>query len=329
MLKISVIVPVYKVEKYLRQCVDSILKQTNQNLEVILVDDGSPDRCPQICDKYAAKDSRVTVIHKTNGGLSDARNHGVKIATGDYGIFIDSDDYWYDHGALDYLVNRIEKSKPDTLSFPYLYDDEGSGRKFVKFGNTCNMPVLLSSKEEQLRYLIQKGLYIASACNKMIKMELLKRIPFERGKVAEDVLWCAKLLCEAKNFDYVNYCFYCYRQRKDSIAHNYTEKVLEDLRDAIFGCCNIVQECPENIKPFVGCYAAYQFSTFIAVQSFMKKFPAQCVRDLQNYSKILRFNQSSAKVRMMYRGARIFGLYNWCLLIRATRLFWDSRRDLL
>ncbi|MDO5139724.1 MAG: glycosyltransferase family 2 protein, partial [Oscillospiraceae bacterium] len=220
MLRISVIVPVYKVEKYLCQCLDGILNQTYQNLEVILVDDGSPDRCPQICDEYAAKDSRVIVIHKTNGGLSDARNYGVEAATGEYGIFIDSDDYWYDQGALDYLVTRIEKSKPDILSFPYLYDDEGSGRKSVKLGNNCNMPLLLSSKEEQLEFLILRGLYIASACNKMIKIQLLKNNPFERGKVAEDILWCAKLLCEAESFDYVNYCFYCYRQIIDSISHN-------------------------------------------------------------------------------------------------------------
>ena len=92
-LLISVIVPVYKSEKYLKRCVDSILNQTYQNLEIILVDDGSPDNCPQICDKYAEKDSRIRVIHKPNGGLSDARNKGLDIANGNYIAFVDSDDY--------------------------------------------------------------------------------------------------------------------------------------------------------------------------------------------------------------------------------------------
>lgn len=93
MQKLSVIVPVYKVEPYIHKCVDSILGQTYTNLEVILVDDGSPDNCGKICDEYAAKDKRVKVIHKKNGGLSDARNAGIDISTGDIIGFIDSDDY--------------------------------------------------------------------------------------------------------------------------------------------------------------------------------------------------------------------------------------------
>ena len=91
--KVSVIIPVYKVEKYLEKCIDSVINQSYSNLEIILVDDGSPDNCGKICDKYAKKDNRIRVIHKTNGGLSDARNNGIKIATGNYIAFIDSDDY--------------------------------------------------------------------------------------------------------------------------------------------------------------------------------------------------------------------------------------------
>ena len=90
---ISVIVPIYNVEKYLDRCVDSIINQTYKNLEIILVDDGSPDNCPQMCDDYAKKDSRIKVVHKENGGLSDARNVGMEVATGEYVSFIDSDDY--------------------------------------------------------------------------------------------------------------------------------------------------------------------------------------------------------------------------------------------
>ena len=90
---ISVIVPIFKVEDYLRKCVDSVINQTYKNLEIILVDDGSPDNCPKICDEYANQDSRIKVIHKENGGLSDARNAGMKIAKGEYVSFIDSDDY--------------------------------------------------------------------------------------------------------------------------------------------------------------------------------------------------------------------------------------------
>ena len=101
---ISVIVPIYNVEKYLDRCVDSIINQTYKNLEIILVDDGSPDNCPQMCDDYAKKDSRIKVVHKENGGLSDARNVGMEVATGEYVSFIDSDDYI----SLDFYETLLE-----------------------------------------------------------------------------------------------------------------------------------------------------------------------------------------------------------------------------
>jgi glycosyltransferase involved in cell wall biosynthesis len=109
-IKISVILPIYKVEKYLKKCVDSVLDSTFKNLEVILVDDGSPDACPQICDDYAMVDSRVKVIHKENGGQSSARNAGLAIASGDYISFIDPDDSIYNDG-YQYTVNQIVKKR--------------------------------------------------------------------------------------------------------------------------------------------------------------------------------------------------------------------------
>ena len=107
---ISVIIPVYKVELYLKQCVESILIQTYSNIEIILVDDGSPDSCPQICDEYARKDYRIKVIHKSNGGLSDARNVGLNGAVGQYVVFVDSDDYWLNENCLKSLVDEINRT---------------------------------------------------------------------------------------------------------------------------------------------------------------------------------------------------------------------------
>lgn len=109
MVKVSVVIPVYKVEKYLRECVDSVLAQSCTELEVILVDDGSPDRCGQICDEYAAADKRVSVIHKQNGGLSDARNAGLKRASGKYVLFVDSDDM-IANNAVEKLLAAAEKN---------------------------------------------------------------------------------------------------------------------------------------------------------------------------------------------------------------------------
>ena len=103
---VSIIVPIYKVEPYLRRCLDSIVNQTYTNLEIILVDDGSPDNCPQTCDEYAAKDNRIIVIHKENGGLSDARNIGLDIWKGDYISFVDSDD-WVEKKYIEIFKNLV------------------------------------------------------------------------------------------------------------------------------------------------------------------------------------------------------------------------------
>ena len=113
---ISVIVPIYNVEKYLDKCVDSIINQTYKNLEIILVDDGSPDNCPKMCDDYAKKDSRIKVVHKENGGLSDARNAGMKVATGEYVSFIDSDD-WIDLETFSISMAKIEECNAQIVAF--------------------------------------------------------------------------------------------------------------------------------------------------------------------------------------------------------------------
>lgn len=329
MPKISVIIPVYKVEQYLKQCVDSVLSQTYYDLEVILVDDGSPDGCPKICDDYEKNDSRVRTIHKENGGLSDARNKGVEIAKGEYGIFIDSDDYWENPEALSFLNERLKVTNADVLSFPYQLLDDNNGSKQVRVQHLTNMPSQSTSKEDQLSFMFKNGLYIASACNKIVKMHLLKNISFETSKFSEDIEWCARLLQKAQNFDYINCCFYCYRQRKDSIAHTISLKNCSDLKDAIIRCYDITNDSSKSIQPYLKEYTAYQFATFIAVQSFSDEFPIKYIQELSRYSNILRYNNTSSKVRVMYFGIRVFGLTNWCRIIRATKVIWDSRRNIL
>ena len=110
-MKISFIIPIYKVEQYLEQCVNSVLNQTYKDIEVILVDDGSPDNCPKMCDEFATIDNRIKVVHKPNGGLSDARNAGLKVAIGDYVIFMDSDDFWTDNKHLEQLISIVNKNQ--------------------------------------------------------------------------------------------------------------------------------------------------------------------------------------------------------------------------
>ncbi len=329
MIKISVIVLIYKVEKYLHQCIDSILNQTYRNIEVILVDDGSPDACPQICDEYAKKDSRVVVIHKNNEGLSEARNAGVKYATGELGLFVDGDDYWDDRDGLQKIVERHEKFPTEVLCFGYYKEEEETKKRTQKANCTESMPLKITMPEAQIEFLMSRSLYVASACNKLIDVNLLKKLPFEKGKIAEDVVWCALLLKEAKSFDYFSLLFYCYRQRTGSISSTISAKSCIDLKDAIIACCDLAENSESQRKQFICQYTAYQFSTFIAVQALSAEFFESCIMDLDAYKGILKYNQLSRKVKIMHYGTKTVGFMKWCRFIRATRYVWNSRRDLV
>lgn len=141
--KISFIVPVYKVEKYLNQCVDSLLCQTFKDFEVILVDDGSPDGSPAICDSYAEKDERVRVLHKENGGLSDARNVGIMMAKGEYIIFVDSDDFWINEHCLEDIVNSENFDEFDMLGFngSYYFPNNDTYSAFSPYSERIASPL--------------------------------------------------------------------------------------------------------------------------------------------------------------------------------------------
>ena len=163
--KISVIVPVYKVEPYLSRCLDSIINQTYRNLEIILVDDGSPDRCGEICDEYARQDSRIRVIHKANGGLSDARNHGIDVAIGDYIAFVDSDDY-IATDMYEKMLARLELDNSDMVVCNYYRFDEGSAPPKDGY---IQLPDRVLTQDEAFDFYLQIGGDYVSAWNKLYK----------------------------------------------------------------------------------------------------------------------------------------------------------------
>ena len=178
---ISVIVPVYKVEKYLEKCIESIIKQTHTNLQIILVNDGSPDNCGKICDEYAKKDSRIEVIHKINGGLSDARNVGINRANGRYIGFVDSDDY-IKEDMYEKLINLIKEYDAD-ISICNLYDVI-DGKKYVR--NNENGIQEYSRLEILKEVLLDKNIQ-SYAWNKLYKKELFDEIKYPIGKKYEDI----------------------------------------------------------------------------------------------------------------------------------------------
>ena len=188
MPKISVIVPVYKVEKYIHRCVDSILAQTFTDFELILVDDGSPDNCGAVCDSYSLQDSRVRVIHKQNGGLSDARNAGMDIARGEFICFIDSDDFVH----RDFCAVLYESVKhPDVLfstcnGFNFKEYDE-----VEKLDHTGNEMKTYTCFEYFQNGFVSGGF---SACAKLFRKEAIGQLRFEKGKIHEDIFFLSELL---------------------------------------------------------------------------------------------------------------------------------------
>ena len=218
---ISIIVPIYKVEPYLRQCINSIVNQTYTNMEIILVDDGSPDDCPQICDEYAAKDKRIVVIHKKNGGLSDARNAGLDICKGEYIYFLDSDDY-IGNNTISVLYQQLEKNKQCAIAIGYFTAFcEGVCKPYRKEWQ-FNHPRHIKWVDFAERMLMEKSNFAATA--KLYKRELFEKLRFQKGKKNEDTLFIADLaqIIEEKKYDCIDvpvYSYY-YRMRAQSISHD-------------------------------------------------------------------------------------------------------------
>lgn len=210
---ISVIVPVYKVEQYLSRCIDSIIHQTYQHLEIILVDDGSPDRCGEICDEYAKRDNRIKVIHKENGGLSDARNVALDAMTGDYVMFVDSDD-WIDSETCESVLNQALKHQTDIVVFGLSgIDSSGKVSKTV-FRLKGEM-----SKSMGMRSLILNDKSIGNyVCNKIFKSSLFEEVRFPKGYMYEDQGTTYKLFHNASSIFVVPVSFYNYYKRSDSIT---------------------------------------------------------------------------------------------------------------
>ena len=209
---ISVIVPVYKVEAYLDRCVQSIVNQTYTNLEIILVDDGSPDRCPQMCDEWAKKDSRIRVIHKENGGLSDARNAGMAAASGEYISFIDSDD-WIEPAFMQILLEAMLAHDCDVAGCLYRKCKESATEDSV----SKNCKVQVFERLAAMSELIDNCAIQQVVWNKLYKKTISDGILFEKGKYHEDEFWTYQVIGRINRIAVTDYVGYNYFQRTDSI----------------------------------------------------------------------------------------------------------------
>ena len=224
---ISIIVPIYNVEKYINKCIESIINQTYKNLEIILVDDGSPDDCPTICDEYKEKDDRIIVIHKKNGGLSDARNVGIENASGKYICFVDSDDY-IEYNYVEVLYSNIIKYNVKISCAAYRQVFEVDNHiKDIPIKENIKINYINSLKE-----LVNESVG-NFAWNKIYDINLFNDLRFPLGRKMEDLGIMYKLFEKAEYIYVDSRVIYNYVQRENSILHNIDSKFIRDRIDLI------------------------------------------------------------------------------------------------
>lgn len=261
----SIVIPIYKVEKYLRICIDSVLAQTFTDFELLLVDDGSPDASPMICDTYAEQDSRVQVIHKQNGGLSDARNAGLDIAIGRYIIFMDSDDWWDDSSALETIHQIIvaHTVEPDVVTWRFKKYFESS-LQTEKVGYS-----LADLDNWSWAQLLKSRNFTVSACSKAIKKELFDvyALRFEKGVYSEDIEWCARLLSVAHYIQPSGLDFYVYRMRNGSITHTIGKKNVQDVKMHLMAIETLAEKASSEKRDILETLLAEEFCNFVVTVS--------------------------------------------------------------
>lgn len=300
---LSIIVPVYRVEEYLDQCVKSVLDQTYGDFELILVDDGSTDNSGKMCDEYAEKDNRIIVIHQKNGGLSTARNSGIKRARGQYIIFLDSDDHWLHKDFLEKLNLRLNKNSSDVICFNY--------RK--SYSHKVDEPYFKipskSPNEDGVEFLSTNQIWIACAWNKAIKSELFLQhnLFFVEGIIAEDVDWCARLATYADSFDYINIDVVAYRQRASSITHTSSPKSVACLEKNVTITEKIIESADAYKKTFLYAYLSYQVAVLLFnILSLDRILQRQYRERMKKHMSYLKY-ASTRKTVLIYRCYQILG----------------------
>ena len=312
---ISIVVPIYKVEKYLKKCIDSIVNQTYKNIEIILVDDGSPDNCGNIIEEYRKADERVKTIHQKNGGLSDARNNGIKIASGKYILYIDSDD-WIEKNMVEVLYKNIVDNDADISICEFIEEDDNETELSNK---NYNGQIVVFNKIEAIQDLIEQRFITNHAWNKLYKKELFDNIEYPKGQLMEDISTTYKLFENSKKIVYQNIALYHYIQRGSSILGNITQKRIEDQEDAIFKrnnylikkypeCANIIKI--DNLKTVKDLY-------YLAVMGKHKKlYKSEKYKNYyQEYKKIYRelkkfVNDNDKKsLNLFYTNRELYKIY--------------------
>lgn len=311
MIKFSVIVPVYNVEKYLKKCIDSLVVQNYKDYEIILVDDGSLDNCPKICDEYAKKNEKIKVIHKINGGSSSARNEGIKVAKGDYLIFIDSDDFWRGEYALKEISENLNKSKADVLFFNNI--DLSCLTNKEKKSKPINCEFIRNNdKNTVLKYLFNNRQFPGAAWVTATKASFIKtkKLYFTEGIKAEDVDWLLNVFLNAQSIDALNSYFYIYLKYRDgSITGTANLKSIEDIIYIIDKWVNIVsEEKYDFIRDSVYGYLSHHYiCAILIINNLLDTNKNTVIEKLNKYKYLLKYNNSTIG-KIINKLVNIFGL---------------------
>lgn len=303
MAEVSIIVPVYQVEKYIRQCIESILAQTFTDFELILVDDGSDDNSGKICDEYAEKDSRIKVIHQKNCGLSRARNIGMDNASGKYLMFVDSDDYIAPNMA-ECLYKSITKDNCDIVACNFRYFFEDDEKK--DFSTENKAEVLSGSEIFYYRKNERNYGFWTVACNKIYKAETFKNVRFRCGKYHEDEFWANDIYRMDIKAASVSDCLYYYRQRQNSITGN---KNIQKYLD-------IIEALDERIYVYLN-QEEYYFEAYkVLIYSLEYLYKGKkIIQNDEHKSKIRYYEQQTKNIIKALKKTRLSKIHKISLLI--------------
>lgn len=237
--KVSLIIPVYNVEKYLHYCIESIISQNYKNIEIILIDDQSSDQSGEICDRYREKDNRIIVIHKKNGGAASARNAGLDVSTGEYVMFVDSDD-WLEPNAIELLLNLIKEKKCDIVQYQYTDEYVGKSQKhsYIKEKEIITNAVFVKTMLTKWEYIIN--------CNKLYKASVIGNSRFVEGHCIDDEFFTYKVIINSNQIYLTTEYLYHYRQRRSSAMGNEKNKRQRMMDQIEF----VVVRYPELCKSF-------------------------------------------------------------------------------
>lgn len=331
MAKISVIVPVYNVEKYIHKCLDSILNQTFTDFEVILVDDGSPDNCGNICDEYAKTDNRIIVIHRVNGGLSAARNSGIDWAfqnsNSEFLTFIDSDDS-VSETYLERLINSIDDNADIvTCKLQFLIEETHKIEVDGSFGTT---PEYFTGKEAVIHLYKMDNKVRTEAWAKLYRKKMFRNIRFPEGKIHEDQFIIPILLYNSRNVIAINDPLYTYYIRNNSITHgNFSAKRFDDI-DALQSCEDFFKEKNETEitelvsrkkKLFHALYTIYARKAG-AYRTVPKKYKMTLLKALRTLEKSMSFDRFTWRLAQLYPGLVKPYCY-WVQVLKKIHLYTD------